>query len=54
VKEAEGLFAVNGDVDGDGRVEGAEGFLHEADVGRVVFDDENVTLVQESGYITRG
>ncbi len=52
VKEVQGLFAVYGDVDGDGRVEGAEGFLHEADVGRVVFDDENVSLVQDLGYIT--
>jgi hypothetical protein len=54
VEEAEGLFAVNDDVDGDGRVEGAEGLLHEADVGGVVFDDENVSLVQDSGYISGG
>ncbi len=54
VEEAEGLFAIGGDVDGDGRVDSAQGLLHQANVGWVVFDDENVSLVQESGYITKG
>ena len=49
VQEAEGLFAVDGHVDGYGRVEGAEGLLHQADVGGVVFDDKDVSLVQDSG-----
>ena len=47
-QEFKRFVAVGGYVNYDGRLKGAQGFLHKANVGGVVLDDENISTVEHA------
>ena len=42
-EEAHRLFPVDGHINSDGRFESAQGFLHQANIGRIIFNDQDVS-----------
>ncbi len=47
-QELKGLVAIGDYVDLNRWLKRAQGFLHEADVGRIVFDDEDISTVEHA------
>ncbi len=46
-EEEQRLIAIARDTDVDGRIDVAQGFAHESDIRRVVFNDEDLSVVQQ-------